>query len=280
MTELLNLKKAPYTLKVKVLRRPEYTGARKVIDDLDMNNCVLNFNSYNFEKFDVVVMGVNPVINIIVAALLEKEGKKVLVSTNRIQDSWDYKMLFDLDFQKNIAQRFKTGFKFLSKESDEARTLSFLEMLFKSCNSKFTKSQFIVNSDIALSSHMEKWENNYIFQSIIATYSDKLPFKLPVLESGESLYNRMYNLFYKEYSSRGNNWNHATNTLEHKDKFKIGSPLDEFAYYYVICPKVILTSHYHPYLKDSELLDDNIFQVIQSTTLDGLNDWMDFKSSL
>lgn len=270
---LKKLKDAPYELKTCILSRKSYKGNRKKIDEIDMNLGVFTRDTYFYTNFDFIIMGVNPLVNIILASYLEKIGKSVLISTNRMQDSWDYNILSDLNFQKQISLKFKLGFRFLTKEGINERTLVFLEDFFLKMNLFFKKSTYISNSDIVISSHMKKFDKDYVFQSQLGQYKDKLPFNTPKIEN-ETLYNKMFNMFYKIYSTRENDWCHATDIENHKDKINLSKKMNENAYYHILCPKFILSSHYHPYINDNELEDNSVFRVIQSASLEGLEHWI------
>lgn len=274
---LKRLRDASYELKVGLLGRPAFDGNRKLLDEIDMSVGVLTRDTYYYAQYDYLVMGVNPLINIIIASMLEHRGKSVLVSTNRMQDGWNYEILMDVKFQKQIGSKFKIGYRFLMEDTPEARTLAFLESFFQKMNNEYPKSQYISNSDIAISSHLKKVGEDYLFQSLIGNYVDKLPFCEPKI-GVDTLYNRMFNLFYRKYSSRENDWKYATDVKNHKDSYNFSKEKTENAFYHILCPKVVVTSHYHPYLKDKELEDSTVFKVVQSSTVDDFESWL--KSSL
>lgn len=270
---LKRLRDASYELKVGLLGRPSFNGSRRVLDEVDMNVGVLTRDTYYYAQYDYLVMGVNPLVNIIVASMLERRNKSVLVSTNRMQDVWNYEILMDVNFQKQIGSKLKIGYRFLMEDTSEKRTIAFLEAFFEKMNKEYAKAHYISNSDIAVSSHLKKIGDDYLFQSLIGNYTDKLPFNEPKIGE-ESLYNKMFNLFYREYATRENDWKYATDVENHKDKYNLSKEKNENAFYHILCPKVVVTSHYHPYLKDKELEDNSVFQVIQSATLTEFEQWL------
>lgn len=265
---------ADYSLQVAILNRQEHSGSRKILDIADLNIGVLRSNDYHFAEFDYIILGVNPVINILVAALLEMKGKSAIVSTLRMQDAWDYHELQNLDFQKKIALKFRTGFAFLRHSDVNKRTIVFIEDFMIKMSENFKKSIFISNSDIVISSGSKKWNNKYLFQVQLGQYKDSLPFDLPKID-GEPLYNKVFNLFYKYYSKRNNDWRYATDVDNQIKSSRLISKMDENAFYHVLAPHVVVTSHYHPYLRDEELLVDSIFEMIKTTSLDDLYHWVD-----
>lgn len=265
---------AEYSLQVSILGRTEHSGARKALDVADLNVGVLLSNDYHYAEFDYVVLGVNPIINVLVSSLLELKNKSCLVSTLRMQDAWDYHHLQSLEFQKRIALKFRTGFNFLKYSDVDKRSLVFISDFMEKMSTQFRKSVFISNSDRVVASSSKKWKENYLFQAQLGQYQDNLPFDLPQI-GGESLYNKTFNLFYKYYSQRDNDWKYATDVVNQVKGSRIISKMDGNAFYHVLAPKVIVTSHYHPYIKDEELLDSSVFEIIKTTSLDDLYTWVD-----
>lgn len=262
-----------YSLQTFILQRPSYEGVRKRLDIADMNAGVLLANDYHYADFDCIIMGVNPVVNIIVAALCEMKGKNVLVSTLRMQDAWDYSQLKSIDFQNRLAVKFRLGFDFLRYADQNQRVLVFLDSFFKTMNKSFPKSVFISNSDIAISSDARKWNNQYLFKAVLGGFVDNLPFNEPKI-GDETLYNKSFNLFYKFYCERENNWNYSTDVKNQIKNPRILGKLDEHAFYHILSPKVLITSHYHPYIQDKELEDNSVFKIMNSKKLDDLEKWI------
>ncbi len=263
-----------YSLKTFVLGRKEYSGARKLWDEIDLKLVVLLPDDYHYSEFDCIVCGVNPVINVIVGAFLEMKGKSALVSTQRMQDSWDYNQLKSIAFQKVIASKFRMSFSFLTIRDENKRVLVFLDNFFETMSKTFTKTVFVSKSDIAITSDARKFDGKYLLKSQLGTFIDKLPFNLPEID-GEPLYNKAFNLFYKIYSQRENDWIYATDVEKQNPNYRLKTNLDEHAFYHLFAPSVLITSHYHPYIKDKELEDKSVFKIIGSTNLNDLEKWIE-----
>lgn len=265
---------ADYSLQICLLGREEYSGKRKLLDIADMRAGVLFANDYHYAQFDFIVMGVNPVINILTASLLAEKGFSVFVSTNRMQDSWDYNIFKNIDFQKRLSLKFKTGYRFLKESDEDKRCLVFLEDLFSKVKEKYVDVVYVSNSDIVLSNNQKYWNGYYALQSQLGLYKDNLPFNKPMI-GDESLYNKSFNLFYKYFSERENNWDFYSDTEKQTQKTRYIEKIDDESFYYVLAKKALLTSHYHPYLKESDFQDDDVFKFYENASLEKLTDWID-----
>lgn len=269
--ELKKLRHADYGKKTTILQRKTLTGIRKCIDEVILIMGNFSRESYFYEEFDYLITGTNPLINVIIASVLDAMGKKTLVNTLRGQDNWNYPVCEDINFQKKISQYSDLNQHFLKYTDPKQRTQAFLENFFKNMSEKNLNTVFIVDNNIALTTNNLKLEKDHIFSAVEYEASNLLP--------KSEVYTNIFNIYYKFFQNRYNNWSWYKKSNLVKN-INLWDKADHYAYYHLFIKNIIITSDYHPYINNEALKSIEYFTLYNNNQMDFFK-WLDnLKSNL